>query len=129
MSPRIGRMWTVALLGLSVLMLGAATLALLLLPDQIAEYRREPEDVYLGVFWSIVPLVVGLFLARLAVGTQRRARQPRLINRVIRGGIAAFGLLLIVMGVFSRVDGYWMIPSGLVCIVLAVMSPGAVKRE
>jgi hypothetical protein len=109
-------------------MLGAATLALLLLPDQIAEFKKEPEDVYLGVFWSIVPLVIGLLLARMALRVRHHPREHRQGYPVVRGVIATFGLLLMTMGIFSRVDVYWMVPAGLVCLIVAVIAPSRATR-
>lgn len=115
----MSRLWAAFLFLLAVVAFGGAALAMLLLPDQVAEFSREPEDVYLGIFWSIVSTLIGVFLVAAAIRSFRGRGHIRPAGYVASTVVGALGLLLTIMGFFSPVDRIWLVPAGLICIAAA----------
>jgi drug/metabolite transporter (DMT)-like permease len=112
----MSRIWAGILGFLALLAFAAAALALMVLPDQLAEFQREPEDVYLAVFWAIVCFLMSVFMAAAAIRSYRGPRENRTRDYIASALSSGIGLLLIIMGSFSTLDAIWLIPAGLLCI-------------
>jgi len=89
--------WTNLLCGVSLVL--AALVFLILLPNSLADYAREPEDVWLSLLW------IGLLgsLAALCFANARLTNNPTRYGwRAVANSVAV--LVLAVLLVFGRGD-------------------------
>jgi peptidoglycan/LPS O-acetylase OafA/YrhL len=103
-----------------LLAFAGAALSLSVLPDQTAEFSREPEDVYLAIFWAISCFLLGAFMVAAALRAHQGRRRNRLRDYIAAALTIGIGMLLVIMGGLSTVDALWLIPLGLCCIGAAV---------
>lgn len=76
------------------------------LPDAIASYDREPEDVYLRFFWLLVSLLLGIFWAHTSI---QGLKTKRFLRRGTLSIVASsFAALLGILMVASAFFGYYI---------------------
>jgi hypothetical protein len=101
----------------ALLALLGALASLVFLPGALTEFEREPEDVYLLVFWATLLSLLGLFWLRVAARSFRRAAGPMSVwGRLLSASVALVGSLVAVVGLFDPLDGPWLIGLGLLCV-------------
>jgi len=90
------------------------------LPDSIANYEREPEDVWLGVWW-----IAGLcFVAGLCVVNAVRARHPKSVGVPWLMDINVIVLLgLVALKAFDVVYGAYDDPALSMILYLCALGP------
>jgi hypothetical protein len=105
--------WTNLICG--ALLVIAALVALVFLPDSIAGYAREPEDAWLGAFW------IGLLgmLAALCFANAARSKSPPQFDWRTMANLAAV-IALALLFVLGRDD-----PAAIPLLVLCALGPVA----
>ena len=107
---------------LAALAIFVSALILETLPRSIADYGREPEDVWLGGFWLCLTTILAVYWTTGALRAFRRFPEPQ--GWLARAGTfvaVGLGILLLTGGILSEFDGDWLIILG----ILVLVSTGA----
>lgn len=100
----------------AALLIVAALGFLLFLPENIADYAREPEDVWLGSYW-----IAGLsLLAALCFANARRAARPPRSGWLTVANLAAVSCLALLL-LLGREDPA-LVPLVAVCVLGPVVA-------